>query len=235
MTLWSSTAAASWSRGRRPSSPGAASTCASTWGYIERAMKLTVEFPSVSYREGPQGVVRLAQAIEQIGYDHIDMFDHVVMGFPMEGRPPGPYPPQMPILEALMALAYMAAVTTRVTLGTEVLVLPQRHPTLVAKQVATLDTLSGGRVRLGVGVGWQESEYEALGEDFHTRGARMDEMIRLLRACWAEPRWISRGNTTASWPWAWSRNHSRAGVCRSGSVAGPRPRTVASDDSVTAG
>src|SRR5262249_47688074 len=149
-------------------------------------MKLTVEFPSVSYREGPRGVMRLAQAIEQIGYDHIDMFDHVVMGFPMQGRPPGPYPAQMPILEALMALSYMAAVTTRVTLGTEVLVLPQRHPTLVAKQVSTLDTLSGGRVRLGVGVGWQESEYEALGEDFRTRGARMDEMIRLLRTYWNE-------------------------------------------------
>ena len=80
----------------------------------------------------------------------------------------------------------MAAVTTRVTLGTEVLVLPQRHPTLVAKQVSTLDTLSGGRVRLGVGVGWQESEYEALGEDFRTRGARMDEAIRLLRAYWSD-------------------------------------------------
>src|SRR5262249_18606234 len=149
-------------------------------------MKLTVEFPSVSYREGPQGVMRLAQAIEQIGYDHIDMFDHVVMGYPMEGRPHGPYPAQMPILEALMVLSYMAAVTTRVTLGTEVLVLPQRHPTLVAKQVSTLDTLSGGRVRLGVGVGWQESEYEALGEDFHNRGARMDEMIRRLRTYWSE-------------------------------------------------
>src|SRR5262249_23091642 len=96
------------------------------------------------------------------------------------------YPAQMPILEALMVLSYMAAVTTRVTLGTEVLVLPQRHPTLVAKQVSTLDTLSGGRVRLGVGVGWQESEYEALGEDFHNRGARMDEMIRRLRTYWSE-------------------------------------------------
>src|SRR5262252_6563080 len=150
-------------------------------------MKLTVEFPSVSYREGPSGIMRLAQAIEQIGYDHIDMFDHVVMGYPMEGRPPGPYPAQMPILEAFMALAYMAAVTSRVGLGTEVLVLPQRQPTLVAKQVSTIDTLSGGRVRLGVGVGWQESEYEALGENFHTRGARMDEAIRLMRATWTEP------------------------------------------------
>src|SRR5205823_4920302 len=84
----------------------------------------------------------------------------------------------MPILEPFVTLGYLAAATSRVTLGTEVLVLPQREPTLVAKQVSTLDTLSGGRVRLGVGVGWQESEYEALGESFHDRGARMDEAIR---------------------------------------------------------
>jgi probable F420-dependent oxidoreductase len=149
-------------------------------------MKLAVEFPSVSYREGPAAVMRLAQAIERIGYDHIDIFDHVVMGIPIEGRPKGPYNPAMPILEAFMTLAYLAAVTSRVTLGTEVLVLPQRQPALVAKQVSTLDTLSGGRVRLGVGVGWQESEYEALGEDFRTRGTRMDEAIRLLRAYWSD-------------------------------------------------
>ncbi len=149
-------------------------------------MKLSVEFPSVSYREGPGGVLRLVQAIERIGYDHIDIFDHVVMGIPREGRPPGPYNPAMPILEALTTLAYMAAVTVRVTLGTEVLVLPQRQPAVVAKQVSTIDTLSGGRVRLGIGVGWQESEYEALGADFRTRGRRMDEAIRLLRAYWGE-------------------------------------------------
>jgi probable F420-dependent oxidoreductase len=149
-------------------------------------MKLTVEFPSVSYREGPAAVRRFARTLEQIGYDHIDVFDHVVMGYPGHGRPPGPYIATMPILEALMLLAHVAAVTERVTLGTEVLVLPQRHPTLVAKQVSTLDTLSGGRVRLGVGVGWQESEYEALGESFRTRGTRMDEAIRLLRAYWTD-------------------------------------------------
>ena len=149
-------------------------------------MRLSVEFPSVSYREGPEAVRRFARTVEQIGYDHIDVFDHVVMGHPMDGRPPGPYNPAMPILEVLMLLSHLAAVTTRVTLGTEVLVLPQRQPALVAKQVSTLDTLSGGRVRLGVGVGWQESEFEALHEDFHTRGARMDEAIALLRAYWSE-------------------------------------------------
>jgi probable F420-dependent oxidoreductase len=132
--------------------------------------------------------VRRWQAIERIGYDHIDIFDHVVMGHPMDGRPPGPYNAAMPIIEALMGLSYLAAVTSRVTLGTEVLVLPQREPTLVAKQISTLDTLSGGRVRLGIGVGWQESEYEAMGENFHTRGARMDEAIELLRAYWGEAR-----------------------------------------------
>ena len=149
-------------------------------------MKLSVEFPSVAYREGPGAVLRLGKAIEDIGYDHIDIFDHVVMGHPIEGRPPGPYNAAMPILEPLVTLAALAAVTSRVTLGTEVLVLPQREPTLVAKQLSTLDTLSGGRVRLGVGVGWQESEYEALGADFHTRGSRMDEAIALLRAYWTD-------------------------------------------------
>ena len=76
--------------------------------------------------------------------------------------------------------------TERVGLGTEVLVLPQRQPVLAAKQYATLDTLSGGRVRVGVGVGWQESEYEALGMDYRTRGAAMDEAIALMQACWTE-------------------------------------------------
>jgi probable F420-dependent oxidoreductase len=156
-------------------------------------MKIAVEFPSVSYREGGEGVRKLAAAIESIGYDQLDMFDHVVMGFPTDTRPAPVYPPQMPILEALITLGYVAAATSRIGLGTEVLVLPQRQPTLVAKQVSTLDTLSGGRVRLGVGVGWQQSEYEALGEDFTTRGARMDEAIRLLRTYWDEERVDFRG------------------------------------------
>jgi probable F420-dependent oxidoreductase len=156
-------------------------------------MKLSIEFPSVSYREGPEAVRRFARSVEAIGYDHVDVFDHVVMGHPIDGRPSGPYNPQMPILEALMLLSHVAAVTTRLTLGTEVLVLPQRQPALVAKQVSTLDTLSGGRVRLGVGVGWQESEYEALGEDFRTRGARMDEAITLLRTYWSEAQVTAAG------------------------------------------
>lgn len=149
-------------------------------------MKLAVEFPSVAYREGPEAVSRLARAIEEIGYDQLDMFDHVVMGFPTAGRPGGPYPPQMPIMEALTTLAFVAAHTNRIGLGTEVLVLPQRQPVLVAKQVSTLDTLSNGRVRLGVGVGWQAAEYDALDTDFDNRGRRMDEAIDVLRTYWRD-------------------------------------------------
>lgn len=156
-------------------------------------MKLSVEFPSVAYREGPDKVVELAKAIEEIGFDDLAMFDHVVMGYATASRKAPMYPSQMPILEAFVTLGYVAAVTSRVTLSTEVLVLPQRQATLVAKQVSTLDTLSGGRMRLGVGVGWQAAEYEALGEEFATRGRRMDETISFLRACWADERIQQRG------------------------------------------
>ena len=149
-------------------------------------MKLAVEFPSIAYREGPEGITKLAKAVEDIGFDQLDMFDHVIMGYPTDNRPAPIYPPQMPIMEALMMLAYMAASTTKIGLGTEVLVLPQRQPVLVAKQVSTLDTLSAGRTRLGVGVGWQVSEYDALEEDFGNRGQRMDEAIHLLRAYWSD-------------------------------------------------
>ncbi len=149
-------------------------------------MKLAVEFPSVAFREGPAKVVEMAKAIEDMGYDELAVFDHVVMGYPTDTRKAPMYPPQMPILEALVVLAFAAAVTSRVSLSTEVLVLPQRQPVLVAKQVSTIDVLSGGRMRLGVGVGWQESEYDALGEDFGDRGRRMDEAMLLLRSYWGD-------------------------------------------------
>ena len=103
-------------------------------------MKLSVEFPSIAYREGPAAVARLAKAIEDIGFDQLDMFDHVLMGYPTETRAAPIYPPQMPIMEALMVLAFAAAVTEHIGLGTEVLVLPQRQPVLVAKQISMPST-----------------------------------------------------------------------------------------------
>lgn len=152
------------------------------------SIRLTVEFPSVVYREGPAKVIELGQAIERLGYDEIAIFDHVVMGYPVPTRTDSRYPPQMPILEALTLMSYLAAATTTVGLSTEVLVLPQRQPALVAKQISTIDTLSGGRVRLGIGVGWQESEYDALHQNFGDRGKRMDEAMELLRRYWGDDR-----------------------------------------------
>ncbi len=149
-------------------------------------MKLTVDFPSVAFREGPDKVLDFGRGLEAIGYDEIAVFDHVVMGYPADDRPGPRYPPQMPVLEAVVLMAQLAAVTERIGLSTEVLVLPQRQPVLVAKQISTIDLLSQGRVRLGVGVGWQESEYDALEEDFSNRGRRMDEAIAVLRAYWSD-------------------------------------------------
>lgn len=151
-------------------------------------MKLTVDYPSVAYREGPEKVLDFGRGLEQIGYDEIAVFDHVVMGFGTETRQPPRYPPQMPILEAVVLMAQLAAVTDRIGLSSEVLVLPQRQPVLVAKQISTIDLLSQGRVRLGVGVGWHDAEYDALEEDFTNRGKRMDEAIALLRAYWSDER-----------------------------------------------
>jgi len=151
-------------------------------------MKIAVEFPSVAFREGPKKVAAVARAIEEIGYDELAVFDHVVMGYATDRRPAPMYPSNMPVLEALVLLGFAAAVTERVSLSTEVLVLPQRQPVLVAKQVATIDTLSEGRMRLGVGVGWQECEYDVLQTSFKDRGKRMDEAIDVLRTYWGESR-----------------------------------------------
>ena len=156
-------------------------------------MKLAVVFPSVIYREGPPGVKKLIEGIESIGFDELDMFDHVVMGHPTKTRPSPIYPPTMPILEAFSLLSFAAAITKRICLATSVLVLPQRQPALVAKQVGTLDILSGGRLKLGVGSGWQRSEYEALDEDFASRGSRLEEAIDLLRSYWREEHVIFEG------------------------------------------
>ena len=135
------------------------------------------------------------------------------------------YPSQMPILEALVTLGFVAAVTERVTLSTEVLVLPQRQAVLVAKQVSTLDTLSGGRMRLGVGVGWQEVEYQSLGEDFTDRGAvhgRGDRPAAGVLGRRAHR--VSAGGASTPTPSPWSPSRRRADGCRCGSAARRRPR-----------
>jgi probable F420-dependent oxidoreductase len=152
-------------------------------------MRIGAVFPQTRFGGDPVAVRDFAQAAEDLGYTHLLAYDHVV-GAVHEGREPelwGPYTDLDPFHEPLVLFGYIAAITTRIELGTAVLILPQRQTTLVAKQAAEIDLLSGGRFRLGVGLGWNYVEYEALNEDFSNRGARCSEQVELLRRLWAEP------------------------------------------------
>ncbi len=127
-----------------------------------------------------------AQAAEAIGYDFLFVADHVMYPYARPGRATPRSHGAIPHHEALTLLAAVAVWTARVSLMTSVLVLPQRGPVLVAKQAAEVDWLSGGRLRLGVGAGWLETEFGALGASFGDRGARLEEAVALLRACWRQ-------------------------------------------------
>lgn len=143
-------------------------------------MQFGVALPHFSRLASREAVVMLAGEAENLGYDALWTTDHVLMA----ADQPEPYGS---ILEAVVTLSYVAAVTERIRLGTSVIVLPQREPVLVAKQAATLDVLSNGRLILGVGAGWNEREFGFLGASFHDRGRRFDEYIQALRTLWSEP------------------------------------------------
>ena len=133
------------------------------------------------------GAIRdVVQALDDAGFGSVSANDHVVGGHPDRAGGQSVHTAATAVHEPLVLLAFIAAVTRRIDLVTSVLLLPQRQTVLVAKQVAELDLLSGGRVRLGVGIGRNWMEYEALGEDFTTRGARIEEQVDVLRRLWAE-------------------------------------------------
>lgn len=151
-------------------------------------MKFGVIFPQVEYGHDPGAVRDYAQTAEALGYHHILAYDHVLGANPdRPGGWRGPYTYMHPFLEPFVLFSYMAGVTHRIGFITGILILPQRETALVAKQAATFDVLSNGRFRLGVGIGWNEVEYLALNQNFHTRGRRIEEQIQLLRQLWAEP------------------------------------------------
>jgi probable F420-dependent oxidoreductase len=132
----------------------------------------------------------MARTLEQAGFDSLWVSDHIVLPAEIRSRYPfapdgkATWPTDTPYFDALIALALAAAVTERVRLGTAVLVLPLRNPVELAKQAATIDVASGGRLELGVGAGWLAEEFAALGVPFEGRGTRMVEWMELLRACW---------------------------------------------------
>ncbi len=158
-------------------------------------MKLGVIYPQNELSRQPSSLDRVAQAVEAMGYDHLVLYDHVV-GAVHEGRDPplnGPYTEHDSFLDPFAAFAYLAGVTRTLKLVTGVLILPQRQTVLVAKQAADVDLLSNERLRLGVGTGWNYVEYQALGEDFHTRGRKLGEQIVYLRRLWSEEAFSFQG------------------------------------------
>jgi len=148
-------------------------------------MKIGVVFPQTEIGDDPAVIRDYAQAVEAMGYTHILAFDSVVGANP--DRPGGwdsQFDYRHAFHEPFALFAFCAAVTRRIELATGVLILPQRQTALVAKQAAEVDVLSGGRLRLGVGVGWNPVEFEALGENIHDRGRRIEEQLEVMRLLW---------------------------------------------------
>jgi probable F420-dependent oxidoreductase len=151
-------------------------------------MKFGVVFPQYEYGSDPAALRDFAQTAEQIGYSHVIAYDHVLGANPdRPGGWKGPYTYETLFMEPFVLFSYMAAITQGLGFMTGILIMPQRQTALVAKQAATLDVLCNGRFRLGVGLGWNEVEYTALNQDFHSRGKRLEEQIGLLRQLWTQP------------------------------------------------
>ena len=150
-------------------------------------MKVGVVFPQTEIGQDPAVIRDYAQAVESIGYTHILAFDSVVGANP--NRPGGwdsQYTYQHAFHEPFVLFGFCAGVTRRIELVTGIVILPQRQTTLVAKQAAAVDVLSGGRLRLGIGVGWNVVEFEALGETFKNRGKRVEEQLEVMRLLWTQ-------------------------------------------------
>ena len=150
-------------------------------------MQLGVIFPQTEIGADPKAVRDFVQAAEEMGYEHLIVFDHVLgADTQYHANWQGPYKKEDMFHEPFVLYGYLAAITQRLELVTAVIILGQRQTALVAKQAAEVDVLSGGRLRLGVGIGWNAVEYEALNENFHDRGKRSEEQVAVLRALWTQ-------------------------------------------------
>ena len=151
-------------------------------------MKFGIVFPQTEIGNDPIAIRDYAQTVEGLGFDHLLAYDHVLGANPNRpGGWSGPYAHETPFHEVFVLLSFLAGVTQKIGLVTDILILPQRQTALVAKQAASLDVLSGGRLRLGVGLGWNKVEYISLNENFHNRGKRIEEQVALLRSLWTQP------------------------------------------------
>lgn len=150
-------------------------------------MQIGVVFPQTEIGADAGGVRAYVQAVQDMGFQHLEVYDHVIGADPA-GYPgwSGPYNVNSLFHEPFVLFGYLAALAPRLELVTSVIILPQRQTVLVAKQAAEVDVLTGGRLRLGVGIGWNQVEYEALGIDFRTRARRFEEQIDVMRRLWSE-------------------------------------------------
>src|SRR5881227_1904799 len=149
-------------------------------------MQIGVVFPQTELGAAVEGVRAYGLRVEELGFEHVLAYDHVLGADPEVHKPwNGPYNMHTTFHEPFVLFAYYAAITS-LELVTGIIILPQRQTALVAKQAAEVDLLSDGRFRLGVGLGWNAVEYEALGMDFSNRGRRMEEQITLMRRLWTE-------------------------------------------------
>lgn len=150
-------------------------------------MRIGVVFPQTEIGENPGDIRAYALRVEGLGFTHVLSYEHVVGADPaVHTGWDGPYSVSTTFHEIFVLYGYLAGITT-MELATGIVILPQRQTALVAKQAAEVDVLSGGRLRVGVGIGWNPVEYEALGKDFHDRGRRFEEQIELMRRLWTEP------------------------------------------------
>jgi probable F420-dependent oxidoreductase len=160
-----------------------------TYGSDVGRPRLGIVFPQTEIGSDA-GIIRdFATKVEEAGYAYLAAYDHVLGHQPDDLRAwtnVGPYTDSHPFHEVFVLLAFLAAVTRRIELVTEVLILPQRQAALVAKQAAEIQLLSGGRLRLGIGVGWNPEEFRALGMSFHDRGKRIAEQVEVMRRLWTE-------------------------------------------------
>jgi probable F420-dependent oxidoreductase len=153
---------------------------------VERQMRIGAVFPQTELGGDPAVVRAYAQGVEELGFTHILAYDHVVGADPKVHRGwHGPYNIHSTFHEPFVMFGYLAAITS-LELVTGVIILPQRQSVLVAKQAAEVDLLAGGRFRLGIGLGWNTVEFEALGEDFTNRGRRSEEQVEVMRKLWTE-------------------------------------------------
>ena len=153
-------------------------------------MQLGIHLPQYGSVSGPEAITRAARHAEELGYSGLWVSDHIVQ--PATQDYPSPY-----LFDPLVTLTWAAAVTERIGLGTSVLVVPQHQPLELANSLASLDALSGGRLTLGVGVGWSAAEFEALGQSFDDRGDRLDEILDAWRAVWDDDPATFSGPTLA--------------------------------------